>query len=135
VRPTVFLDSGIFIALMNERDQWHAQAVSLFSGPHPRWMTSLLVVSETYSWFLHRFGEEAARGFRLLLDRLEGLMLLEAGRDHHAATVAMLERFRGSRLTYVDASSLVFIGLRRAQQIWSTDHHLGLTGVETLPRS
>ncbi|MFO1096084.1 MAG: PIN domain-containing protein [Planctomycetaceae bacterium] len=135
MRPTVFLDSGIFIALMNERDQWHSQALALFGGPRPRWMTSLLVVSETYSWFLHRYGEESARGFRLLLEQLDGLSLLEVDRDHHAACVAMLERFRGSRLTYVDASSLVFASLRRVRQIWSTDHHLGLTGVEILPRS
>lgn len=135
MRPTVFLDSGIFIALMNERDQWHAQVLSLFGGPRPRWMTSLLVVSETYSWFLHRYGEESARGYRLLLERLEGLTLLEADGNHHAACVAMLERFRGSRLTYVDASSLVFVSQRRVRQIWSTDHHLGLTGVEILPRS
>lgn len=134
MRHAVFLDSGIFIALMNERDQWHAQAASLFSGPRPRWMTSLLVVSETYSWFLHRYGEEAARSFRVLLEQLNGLTILEAGRGHHAACVAMLERFRGARLTYVDASSLVLVKQHRIRQIWSTDHHLGLTGVDILPR-
>lgn len=135
MKPAVFLDSGIFIALMSERDQWHAQAVALFGAPRPRWLTSLLVVSETYSWFLHKYGEDAARGFRLLLDQLEGLTILDAGRQHHAACVAMLKQFRGSRLTYVDASSLVLVKQHRVRQIWSTDHHLGLTGVEILPRT
>lgn len=135
MKPTVFLDSGVFIALMNERDQWHVQALALFSGPMPHWMTSVLVVSETYSWFLHKYGEESARSYRLLLEQLDGLTILEIGRNHHAACVAMLERHRGAKLTYVDASSLVFASLHRVRQIWSTDHHLGLTGIEILPRS
>jgi len=133
--PGVFLDSGIFIALMNQHDQWHAHAASLFSGPRPKWVTSLLVVSETYSWFLHKYGEQAARDYRLLIDNLQGLRLLAGGANHHADCVRMLDRFRGARLTYVDASSLVLVRQQRVRQIWSTDHHLGLTGVEILPRT
>jgi predicted nucleic acid-binding protein len=135
VTPSVFLDSGIFVALLNRRDQWHAHAVSLFSGPLPKWTTSLLVVSETYSWFLHKYGEETARDFRRMLDSLQGLKVLCPGNSHHADCVRMLDRFRGSRLTYVDASSLVLIEQQSIRQIWSTDHHLALAGMEILPRT
>jgi predicted nucleic acid-binding protein len=135
VTSAVFLDSSIFVALLNDRDQWHSQAVALFSGPRRKWMTSLLVVSETYSWFLHRFDEEAARSYRLLLDHLDGLVLLDVTRRHHAQCLRMLDRFRGAKLTYVDACSLVLVAEHRIRQIWSTDHHLGLTGIEILPRA
>ena len=40
-------------------------------------MTSALVRSEGYSWFLHKYGEEAARQFRLFLDQLDGLTVLD----------------------------------------------------------
>lgn len=129
----VFLDSGIFIAFLNRRDRWHPQAVALFEEKGVRWMTSLLVVSEAYSWFLHRMGEEAARGFRLLVDSLKGLKLLEATVEHHKATLKMLDRLRGAKLTYVDGSSLVFIEQHKVTRVWATDHHLGLTGVEVEP--
>lgn len=132
--PAVFLDSGIFIAFLNERDQWHLQAVELF-GRGARWCTSLLVVSECYSWFLHRHGEEAARQFRHFTADLDKLTLLDVSLDHHARTLKMLDRFRGSKLTYVDASSLVLIEQRKIKTVWSTDHHLALTGAEILPRS
>ena len=33
-----------------------------------------------------------------------------------------------------DASSLVFIEQLGIDTVWSTDHHLGLTGAEVLPR-
>jgi hypothetical protein len=47
----------------------------------------------------------------------------------------MLDRFRGSKLTYVDASSLVHVVRKKTPRVWLTDHHLGLTGAEVSPRS
>ncbi len=131
----VFLDSGIFIALMCRRDRWHERVVALFGGSTPRWTTSLLVVSETYGWFLHRMGEEQARSFLQLVATLKGLRLVGATREHHAAVLRMLDRCRGTKLSYVDASSLVHLEQLGIKRVWSTDHHLGLGGAEVLPRS
>ena len=130
----VFLDSGIFIALLNAQDRWHPQSAGLFGMPRPRWSTSYLVASETYSWLLHRHGEEAARAFRGLLHNLAGLSLFDADSRHHRDVARMLDRLRGAKLTYVDASSLCCLERHRIRKVWSTDHHLGLTGAEVLPR-
>jgi len=134
LKAKVFLDSGIFVAFLNKRDHWHEQAVQLFGGPTPPWATSLLIVSETYSWFLHRLGEEAARRFNLLIHNLEGLALLPTSAEHHEEVLKTLDHFRGSKLTYVDASSLALMARHRISIVWSTDHHLGLAGAEVLPR-
>lgn len=134
MKPSVFLDSGIFVAFLNQRDQWHDEAAALFAGPTPAWQSSVLVVSEAYSWFLHRMGEEAARDFLALLRQLPNLYLHEARGELHEATLKMLNRFRGSKLTYVDASSLGILERRKIRKVWSTDFHLGLTGAEILPR-
>jgi predicted nucleic acid-binding protein len=131
----VFLDSGIFIALMNRKDRWHEHAAALFGGPTPRWITSVLVISETYSWFLHKMGEEQARTFRQMIGNLRDLRIMDATAAHHADVVKLLERFRGMSLTYVDASSMVHIEQRKISVVWSTDHHLGLCGAKVLPRS
>ena len=131
----VFLDSGIFIALMSRKDRWHDQAVELFSSATPRWHSSVLVLSETYGWFLHRMGEEQARAFRGLIDNLTGLKILDATAAHHSDVMRMLDRSRGTKLTYVDASSLVHMEQKKIRRVWSTDHHLGLSGAEVLPRS
>lgn len=131
---TVFLDSGIFIALLNQRDQWHKQAAALFSLARPRWCTSYLVVAETYSWFLHRFGEEAARSFRRFLDTLSALKIYEATSEHDKQVVKMLNRLHGAKVSYVDASSLCFLERHKIKKVWSTDYHLSLTGAEVSPR-
>jgi hypothetical protein len=90
-------------------------------------------VSETYGWFLHRLGEEAARTFRLALADLPRLILLPLDVVHHVAVVEKLERLRGRKLIYVDASSLVFLKMLRIGEVWGTDRDLALEGAHVVP--
>ena len=131
----VFLDTGIYIALLNKRDRHHRQAVALFGGLKPDWYTSILVWSEAHSWFLHRHGENAARTFRTLASSLEGLEILGADLSVHEETLQMLDRMRGARLTYVDASSLALMARHEIRTAWSTDYDLSLTGAAVVPRT
>src|SRR5437867_7405905 len=117
---SVFLVSGIFIAFLDRSDAYHAAAVELFAAPPRRCFSSLAVVSETYGWFLHRLGEEAARHFRLALADFTWLRLLPLDSGHHGGVLRKLERLRGHQLTYVDASSLVFLGRHRIPEVWGT---------------
>ena len=130
---TVFLDTGIFIAFLDRSDHYHAAAVRLFTHPPRRWYSSLAVVSETYGWFLHRLGEDSAHRFRAALGDLPRLSLLPLDTSHHKAVNRKLEQFRGHKLTYVDASSLVFIQQRRVSEVWGTDADLALEGARVVP--
>lgn len=131
----VFIDSGAFIAFLVRSDRLHPEVVALFSRPPQRWCTSVLVVSETYSWFLHRLGEESARTFRTLLESLTRLETLDTNREHCEAVWKKLDALRGYKLTYVDASSLVWLEERGIDTVWGTDHHLGVEGARVLPGS
>lgn len=131
----VFLDSGIFIAFLDRSDHYHTAALSLMAQPPRRWFSSVPVVSETYGWFLHRFDEEAARSFRLMLNDLPRLRLLVVDDAHHRAVCRTLDRHRGRKLTYVDASSLVFLQAKGIREIWGTDRDLALNGARVVPVS
>ena len=133
MKETPFLDTGIFVAFLDRSDKWHGQAKALFSAPPRRLVTSVLVVSEAYSYFLHRHGEEPARGFRALLADLPGLTIEEGTLALQARTFAVLDQFRGAKLTMVDASSLAILRARKLGVAWSTDHHLGLSGAQVKP--
>lgn len=134
MRPgPVFVDSGAFIAFLDRSDRHHPALVRLFADLPRRWCSSLAVVSETYGWFLHRLGEDAARTFRLALGELPRLQLLALDPPHHTATVKKLERLRGHRLTYVDASSLVFLDRLDIREVWGTDRDLALEGARVVP--
>jgi predicted nucleic acid-binding protein len=129
----VFLDTGIFIAFLDRSDRYHAAAVGLFVDPPRRWYSSVGVVAETYGWLLHRLGEEAARSFRLALEDLPRLELLALDPKVHDAIGLKLERLRGHKLTYVDASSLVLMEQRRIREVWGTDRDLALEGARVVP--
>lgn len=129
----VFLDTGIFIAFLDRSDRYHEAAVGLFSDPPRRSYSSLAVVAETYGWFLHRLGEDSAPAFRLALADFSWLQLLPIDAGHHAAVGRKLERLRGYKLTYVDASSLVFLGQLRVRRVWGTDQDLAIEGARVIP--
>jgi predicted nucleic acid-binding protein len=105
----------------------------MFSDPPARWFTSLAVIAEAYGWFLHRLGENAARTFRLTLARLPRLVLLPLDAAHHQSVSRKLERLRGRRLTYVDASSLVFLQEHGIREVWGTDRDLSFEGARVIP--
>ena len=128
-----FIDSGAFIAFLLRSDRLHDDVVALFAERPQTWCTSVLVISETYSWFLHRLGEEAARTFRALLDRMTGLEVLDADADHRAAVWTKLDDLRGYKLGYVDASSLVWLEQRGITTVWGTDRHLAVEGARIVP--
>ncbi len=113
----------------------HSFFSRLFADPPRRWYSSLAVVSETYGWFLHRLGEEAARAFRMMLDDLPRLQLLTIDAAHHRAVCRKLDRVRGHKLTYVDASSLVLLEVRGISDVWGTDRDLALEGARVFPLS
>lgn len=129
---SAFVDSGAFIAFLVASDRCHREVIRLFARPPRELCTSVLVVSEAYGWFLHRTGEEGARRFRALLERLP-IEILDADADHRAATWKKLDQLRGRKLTYVDASSLVWVGARSIRNVWGTDHHLSIEGAKVIP--
>lgn len=91
------------------------------------------MVAETYGWFLHRLGEDAARTFRLALAELPRLELLTPDTGHLKAVTGVLERHRGRKLTYVDASSLAFLRQFRIDEVWGTDRDLSIEGARVAP--
>jgi predicted nucleic acid-binding protein len=134
VKPgPVFCDTGIFIAFLDRSDRHHQIAARLFADPPRRWFSSLTVVSETYGWFLHRLGEDAADAFRLALAEFPRLRLLPIDDGHHGSVVRRLDRLRGHRLTYVDASSLVFLERLKIAEVWGTDFDLAVEGARVIP--
>lgn len=131
----MFLDTGIFMAFLDRSDGYHDAAVAPFSRPPRRWYSSFGVVAEAYGWFLHRLGEDAARTFRLALEALPRFEILALDSAHHTAVIRKLDRLRGYKLTYVDASSLVFLEARQIRVVWGTDRHLALEGASVVPAS
>lgn len=133
MRRAAFIDSGAFIAFLVRSDRLHEDAVGLFSRPPRRLSTSVLVVSETYGWLLHRLGEGAARAFRSLLESLPSLEVRGVDPTHLEAVWRKMDELRGLKLSFVDASSLVWLETLGIREVWGTDHHLAVEGARVTP--
>ena len=129
----VFIDTGAFVAWLVGADHQHAAAEALFAALPPRPATSLNIIAESHAYFLHKHGENAARTFSAALARLPRLHLYPSDLAHHAAVLRRLDRHRGLKLTYVDASSLVHVASARIKTVWGTDAHLGIEGARVVP--
>ena len=100
----------------------------LFSDP-PGLVTTTLVVAEGHGWFLKRYDRARALQFLSLIEDLRPLQLLAVGPDEQAGGVRVLRKFPDQDLTLTDAVGLHLMKARHITTCWSTDFHLGLTGV------
>ena len=91
-------------------------------------LTTAMVVAEGHGWFLKRYDRYRALQFLAMIESMP-LTLVEVGADEQRAATEILRRFSDQDLTMVDAVGLHVMAAKRAAACWSTDFHLGMTGV------
>ena len=123
-----YVDTSALIALLDRSDRYHPRYARLFADP-PRLVSSSLVIAEGHAWFLRRYDERKAIQFLQFIQALAPLMVLPFGIEELSKTSALLKKLNDQRLTLADLHGLVIMRERRVKACWSTDRHLGLTGV------
>ncbi|MFN3168510.1 MAG: type II toxin-antitoxin system VapC family toxin [Phycisphaeraceae bacterium] len=127
-RTESYVDTSALIAFMDESDTYHLLFKRLFSAPPPL-VTSPLVVAEGHGWFLRRYDRSRAMEFLGLIEQLKPLRVLSLTARLQAAATHLVRRFSDQDLTLADALGLHLMEDREITSCWSTDSHLGLTGV------
>jgi predicted nucleic acid-binding protein len=123
-----YVDTSALIAFADRSDTHHALFKRLFAAPPPL-VTTVLVAAEGHGWFLRRFDPTRALQFLSMIDEMSALRVLGVGAKEHAAGVAVLRKFSDQQLTMAEAVGLHLMEERRIRSCWSTDFHLGLSGV------
>jgi predicted nucleic acid-binding protein len=114
---------------LDRSDSFHALFKRLFAEAS-RLVRSALVIAEAHGWFLRRYDGHRATEFLAFLDALPALAVQPFGAAELRAVRAILARFNDQSLTLADAHGLAIMKHRRTPICWSTDRHLGLTGVK-----
>jgi len=127
-RTEVYVDTSALIAFLDRSDTYHPLFSELFADP-PRLVTTPLVIAEGHGWFLRRFDSTRALQFLAFVDALRPLRVLPMSSSELQAAGDWLRRFKDQPLTLADAVGFVVMRDRRIQSCWSTDRHLGLSGV------
>ena len=128
LKPEAYVDTSALIAFLDRSDSYHPLFRQLFADP-PRLVTSALVVVEGHGWFLRRYDATRAIQFLHFIDELTPLTIRPFDEEELRKASVLVKRFADQRLTLADAHGLVIMGESRGHKCWSTDRHLGLTGV------
>ncbi len=127
-RTESYVDTSALIAFTDRSDTHHVTFRRLFSEPPPL-LTTALVVAEGHAWFLRRYDRTRALQFLAMIEDMTPLAVSPVGPEEQAAAAELLRRFSDQDLTLTDAVGLHVMSEHQVRMCWSTDSHLGLTGV------
>ena len=132
-RTEAYVDTSALIAFADVSDTYQALFRRLFSKPPPL-VTSSLVVSEGHGWFLKRYDASRALQFISMIEDMAFLKVLSVGPAELEVGAEFLRKFSDQDLTMVDAVGLHLLKEHGCKLCWSTDRHLGLTGIPLVIR-
>lgn len=124
----LFIDTGGFIALVDERDSFHQEARTFYMslGKSTSLITSLLVISETYTWLRYQAGHDLASRFLSIIERAEMAGVLRVVLPDDAIrsnTQAVLKNYHDQNLSYTDAASFVILENMGISNVFGFDSH------------
>jgi predicted nucleic acid-binding protein len=127
-RTEAYVDTSALIAFVDVSDTYSVLFRRLFSKPPPL-VTTSLVVSEGHAWFLKRYDRTRALQFIAMIEDMKFLKVASVAPAELKAGATLLRKFADQDLTLVDAVGLHMLRTHRCRTCWSTDFHLGLTGI------
>ncbi len=123
-----YVDTPAFIAFLDRSDSSHLLFRRLFSNPPPL-VTSALVIAEGHGWFLRRYDRGRALQFLQFIDELAVVNVESFDSQALAKSSKLARKFGDQSLALAGAHGGVVMAERCTTACWSTDRHLGLTGV------
>ena len=127
-RIDAYVDTSALIAFADVSDTYNSLFRRLFSKP-PILITTSLVVTEGHAWFLKRYDRTRALQFIAMIEDMTFLKVAPVGSAELKAGTKLLRKYADQDLTMVDAVGLHVLHEQKCKSCWSTDFHLGLTGV------
>lgn len=122
-----YVDTSALIAFADRSDSHHALFRRLFADPPPL-VSTALVVAEGHGWFLKRYDRNRALQFLAMVEEMP-IEIISAGSSEIDEGTKLLRKFSDQDLTLTDTVGLWLMKKRCNRVCWSTDFHLGITGV------
>jgi len=121
----VFLDTGAFLALADEDDDYHSVAKSLHAqllGTRARLLTSNFVLAETYTLIRFKVSHNAAVEFMKQFDQT-GIKVLRVSEAIEHTAKSVFTRYADKEFSFVDCTSFALIDHHRLDQAFAFDGH------------
>ncbi|MCJ7841121.1 PIN domain-containing protein [Lederbergia sp. NSJ-179] len=134
----LFIDTGAWIALIQEKDQFHERASSFLKSLDfsVKRVSSSYVIAETYTWLRYRAGVSYANQFLGIIEKSKQNGTLNIILDHNETlqlAEQLLKDFPDQKLSYVDAVSMAIMKTEQIQKVFGFDRHFYLLKFEIVP--
>ena len=131
----IFVDSGAWIALLDRRDQYHSDAVAIYSDliqQNTQLLTTDYVIDETATRLRYRVNHPIA---------VEFLDLIESSKATGALTVAAIDstlfqeaeelfrQYDTARLSFTDCTSFAICQQHNISEAFAFDQHFGMMSI------
>ena len=121
----VFLDTGAFLALADEDDDYHSVAKSVHAqllGSRAQLLTSNFVLAETYTLIRFKVGHPAAVEFMKRFDQT-GIKVLRVSDAIEHTAKSIFTRYSDKEFSFVDCTSFALIDHHRLDHAFAFDSH------------
>ena len=132
----IFVDTGAWIALLNQRDQHHRDAVAVLEGLQQqqiRLLTTDYVIDETVTRLRYDTNHALAVTF---LDRIELLVeteiltIAEIDKNVFVEAKALFCQYDSVQLSFTDCTSFVICRVNNVSEAFAFDHHFPIMGID-----
>lgn len=133
----VFVDTGPWIALVDQRDQWHSEAERVLrqlQASRQPLVTSNLVLMESYTGLVNRVERSLIARFRETIDGSRQINIQRIDALTEELAWELFLRYDDKRVSMVDCSSFAIMEQLGIIQAFTFDLHFAQVGFQTLPK-
>ena len=132
----IFVDTGAWIALANDRDSFHEAAKAIYPRllrEHQKLLTTNLVVAEVYVILRKGLGHKAAISFLENLRQSPRILKLYSTPELEREAEQILRQYTDQDFSYTDAVSFALMRQRGIGEAFAFDQHFATAGFVMLP--
>ena len=134
----IFVDSGAWIALLNQRDQYHDDAVVIYNGlkqQRAQLLTTDYVIDETITWLKYRANHSVAVQFLDLVESVEKtgvLTVAEIDKTLFQEAKKLFRLYDDLKLSFTDCTSFAICQKQDISETYAFDEHFAMRGITVL---
>jgi predicted nucleic acid-binding protein len=138
MRGEIFVDTGAWIAISDQRDQHYAIAVRLYPRLLEQYrtlVTTNLVIAEAYVMIRRAGGHQPAMRFLDSIRRSSRILKIYSDEALEEQAEDILRRYEDQDFSFTDAVSFAVMGQRGIAEAFAFDQHFLTAGFVLVPQS
>ena len=131
----IFVDSGAWIALLDQRDQYHSDAVAIYNDlmqQDAQFLTTDYVIDETVTRLRYDFSHSGAVDFFDFIESIKNrgiLTVVEIDRALFQEAERLFRQYDTARLSFTDCTSFVVCQQYNIFEAFAFDQHFPMMGI------